>query len=166
VRAAKLSLGAAVAALALTAPAADARVYTLKTAIPGSIATAARESKIPVRLPRTLRLDYDKGIYGAGGGSSREFSISISATRKCGGNACFLGSITGTKGGEPAFRRTVRLRRGITGYFKPLSCGASCSPPQIQWIQGGVLYDIQAKVLGGRRQMIRAANQAIAAKPL
>ena len=160
------TLGAAVAALALTAGVADARVYTLKSAIPGSIATAARESKIPVRIPKTLRLDYDKGIYGSGGGNRKSFFVSIGATRQCGGNACFLGAIGGTKGGTPAFKRTVKLRNGITGYFKPLSCGGSCSPPQIQWIQGGVLYDIQAKVLGGRREMIRAANQAISAKPL
>lgn len=141
-------------------------MYTLQSAIPGSIATAARESRIPVRIPKTLRLDYDKGIYASGGGNRTSFFVSIGTTRRCGGNACFLGTIGGKKGATPAFKRTVQLRDGVTGYFKPLSCGASCSPPQIQWIQGGVLYDIQAKVLGGRKEMIRAANQAIAAKPL
>ena len=46
------------------------------------------------------------------------------------------------RGAPPAFKRTVSLARGITGYFKPVTCGASCSPAFVQWKQGGVLYEI------------------------
>ena len=157
-------LGGALALLAL-APAADARQYELMTSVPGAVRTAARESKIPVRVPARLNLDYDKGLYGQGGGDRRSFFVTLAATRRCGANACSLGSISGERGGTPSFRRTVALANGITGYFKPLSCGGSCSPPQIQWIQGGVLYDIQAKVISGRRDLVRAANSAITSKP-
>ena len=115
---------------------------------------------------RTLNLDYDNGIYGVGSGNKKSFFVSISATKTCGANACFLASIGGEKGGTPAFKRTVKLTGGITGYFKPLSCGGSCSPPQIEWIQGGVLYDIQAKVIAGKRDLVKAANSAINAKAL
>jgi hypothetical protein len=152
-------------ALLAGAPTADARRYTLDKVVPGAIRTAAEQAKIPVRLPRTLDLDYEKGVFGRGGGDGKSFFLTLAATRSCGANVCSLGTISGERGGKPAFRRTVKLRNGITGYFKPLTCGASCSPPQIQWIQGGVLYDIQAKVIGGRGEMIRAANEAIASKP-
>ena len=47
--------------------------------------------------------------------------------------------------------RKVSLTGGRTGYFKPLTCGASCSPPVIEWSQGGVLYWIQAHA-GTKRQ--------------
>ena len=146
------------------APAAEARQYELMTSVPGAVRTAAREAKIPVRVPATLNLDYDKGIFGAGGGNGKSFFVSLSATRTCGANVCTLASISGEKGGKPAFKRTVKLAKGITGYFKPLSCGASCAPPQIQWVQGGVLYDIQAKVISGKRDLVKAANSAIRAK--
>jgi hypothetical protein len=51
----------------------------------------------------------------------------------------------------------------MTGYYKPLTCGASCSAPTIQWRQNGALYEIQAKETGKRakRTMIGLANSAI-----
>ncbi len=55
----------------------------------------------------------------------------------------------------------VSLAEGIKGYFKPLSCGGSCSPPSIQWIQKSVRYEIQANALGGRRAFVSMANSAI-----
>ena len=158
-------ISAGLAALTF-APAAEARQYELMKSVPGAVRTAARESKIAVRVPATLNLDYDKGIFGQGGGDRRSFFVSLNATRTCGANACFLATVSGEKGGTPAFKRTVALKNGITGYFKPLSCGGSCAPPQIQWVQGGVLYDIQAKVIAGKRDLMRAANSAITGKAL
>jgi hypothetical protein len=58
----------------------------------------------------------------------------------------------------------VKLRGGRTGYFKPLTCGASCSPPVIEWLEGDVLYWIQADAGNGRqekRRLVRMANSAL-----
>ena len=55
----------------------------------------------------------------------------------------------------------VSLALGMKGYYKPLSCGGSCSPPSIQWIQKGVRYEIQANALGGKKAFISMANSAI-----
>jgi hypothetical protein len=49
----------------------------------------------------------------------------------------------------------------MKGYYQPLSCGASCSPPAIAWIQKGVRYEIQANALGGKKAFISLANSAI-----
>jgi hypothetical protein len=47
-----------------------------------------------------------------------------------------------------------------------LSCGASCSPPSIEWRERGATYRIQAKVLGSeRRAPAKLANSAIRRGP-
>jgi hypothetical protein len=54
------------------------------------------------------------------------------------------------------------------GFF-PLSCGASCSPPQIQFVVRGVRYTIQANLRRTGRSdkavLIAAAESAITAGP-
>lgn len=58
----------------------------------------------------------------------------------------------------------MRLANQITGYFKPLSCGASCSPPSIEWLSEGILYEIQADAGSRRtekRRLITLADSAI-----
>jgi hypothetical protein len=52
--------------------------------------------------------------------------------------------------------------------FAPLSCGASCSPPQIDFLWHGVLYTIQANLntkQTDRATLIAAAQSAISAGP-
>jgi hypothetical protein len=56
----------------------------------------------------------------------------------------------------------VTLAHGLKGHYQPLSCGASCAPPSIAWIQRGVRYEIQAKALGGRKAFVAMADSAIA----
>jgi len=63
------------------------------------------------------------------------------------------------RGGRPSGRRTVRLARGRTGHYRPLSCGASCSPPSVEWRERHARYSVQAKV--GKRELVRMANSAI-----
>jgi hypothetical protein len=72
------------------------------------------------------------------------------------------------RGGRRDYRTRVRLRGGVTGYFKPLTCGASCSPPVIQFSRAGVLYDFAVKGLAERTErasMIALANSALRAGP-
>ena len=67
-------------------------------------------------------------------------------------------------GEDPHYTRKVRLTGGRTGYFKPLTCGASCSPPVIEWVEDDVLYWIQAHA-GTKKQekkrLRQMANSAI-----
>ncbi|MDQ5808757.1 MAG: hypothetical protein M3320_08790, partial [Actinomycetota bacterium] len=130
----------------------------------------APRTDVPIRLPRTINLDYDRNVFGAGSRGAGTYTFDVNATAECGANACFLAQFSGEEGGEPAFRREVDLAGGRTGYYKPLTCGGSCSPPMIQWVQGGVLYSIQAKLgvsgrVKQRAAMVRAANSAIRSRP-
>ena len=125
---------------------------------------------MPVLLPSRINLDYSGRTYAGGGGGNDQYALFLDARPRCGGNACFLAQFSAERGGTPAFRRTAKLANGITGYYKPLSCGGSCSPPMIQSRQRRVLFSIQAKlgVSGAsaqRREMIRAANSAIRSRP-
>ena len=161
-----LTLVAAFAAVAV----AQADVYEIKRLLRDDIGRVAPRTDVPIRVPVRMNLDYDGRLFGGGSGSKRRYDLTLDATETCGANVCMLASFSGERGGEPAFRRKVALAKGITGYYKPLTCGGSCSPPTIQWKQRRVLYSIQAKLgLSGRakqrRAMVRAANSAIRARP-
>lgn len=161
-----LTLIAAFAAVAV----AQADVYEVKRLLRDEIARVAPRTDVPIRVPARMNLDYGGQVFGGGSGSKRRYDLTLDAAEECGANVCMLASFSGERGGRPAFRRKVALARGITGYYKPLTCGGSCSPPMIQWKQRRVLYSIQAKVgVGGRakqrRAMVRAANSAIRARP-
>ena len=145
-----------------TAALADARNVNVPRLLKGSIADA-RDGGVPVLLPSRINLDYAGRTYAGGGGGNDRYALFLDARPRCGGNACFLASFTGEEGKPLGFKTNVTLARGIRGAYKPLTCGASCSPPAIMWIQRGVRYEIQAKALGGRRAFIRMANSAIRA---
>jgi hypothetical protein len=90
----------------------------------------------------------------------------VAAIPNCGGaTACFIASFQAHRGGARPFgARRVRLARGRTGRFTPLSCGASCAPPRIEWRERGATYSIQANVgtrRTERRILVRMANSAI-----
>jgi hypothetical protein len=58
----------------------------------------------------------------------------------------------------------------MMGRYKPLTCGASCSAPSIEWLAGGVLYTIQLKLNHGdeakdKASLVALANSAIKAGP-
>ena len=162
---------AALLALLVAAPAAEAKLYDVPAELGSQLRKVAKRSDVPVRVPSRIDLDYDGRTYASGTGSRRSWSLSLAGAPDCGGgSACFLATFSGQRAGRPAFRRTVELARGITGYYKPMSCGASCSPAMIEWFQRRVLYSIQAKVgaataEGQQRAMVRAANSAIRARP-
>jgi hypothetical protein len=156
------SLLPALAVCLATAAAADAKTVDvpklLRTAIP-----QARGGGVPVLLPARMNLDYSGRVYAGGGGGNDQYALFLDARRRCGGDACSLATFTGEQGKPLGFETNVTLARGVRGAYKPLSCGASCSPPAIMWIQRGVRYEIQAKALGGRRAFVRMANSAIRA---
>ncbi len=162
-------------ALALTAvfaatAVAQADIYEIRQVLRDDIRRVAPQTDVPIRLPARMNLDFDRGAFGDGSGSAARYELDVDATQECGANACFLAQFTGEEGGSYAFRRRVRLARGIVGRYKPLTCGGSCSPPAIEWKQRGFLYRLQAKlgVSGAAKQraaMVRAANSAIRSRP-
>ena len=126
----------------------------------------ARSARVAVLLPSKINLDYRSGgkLFSHGSGSEKrgEYELELSGARGCGGSdACFLAGFTGERGRPLGHRTNVSLALGLRGYFKALSCGGSCSPPSIQWIEKGVRYEIQANALGGRRAFVAMANSAI-----
>jgi hypothetical protein len=159
------SLIAAAAADAVTAQRLDVP-KTLTRVLPG----VASRTTVPVRIPRYVYFGTSHRVFGAGAATARAYTLSLAFAQNCNGaNACFAGDFTGRRGGSLAFRRHVSLAHGITGSFKPTSCGGSCSPPEIDWIQGGNRYSIQVKDTAGpseRAALIQLADQAIRRTPL
>jgi hypothetical protein len=121
-------------------------------------------TSVPVLLPQAMPDEFDD-YFPSGFGRERRWGLQLGAAEGCGGaTACFIATFSGRKGGTPSGPRRVRLARGRTGRFKPLSCGASCSPPSIEWKERGATFSIQAKVgtqETERRILKRMANSAI-----
>ena len=138
--------------------------------VPGSFKSllpkVRQRTMIPILLPSSMKLDFDKGqrLFRSTSSHRGGYDLELSAAPRCGANVCFAASFSAESGRRLGFRPNVTLTRGIAGHFQPLSCGGSCSPPSIAWVLGGVRYAIQAKALPGRRaDMIAAANSAIRA---
>jgi hypothetical protein len=116
-------------------------------------------SAVPILLPQRMPDQFDD-YFPTGFGKPRRWGLQVGAVENCGGaTACFIASFSARKRGTPFGPRKVALARGRTGRFKPLTCGASCAPPTIEWRERGALYRIEAKVRG--RRLIRMANSAI-----
>ena len=92
------------------------------------------------------------------------------------GDAGFAASFDGTNKPNYSPRelgnvREVQLASGITGFFRPVSCGGSCAPANLWWEQRAVLYQIQLKLRSAlaenkQRGIITAvADSAILAGP-
>lgn len=63
----------------------------------------------------------------------------------------------------------VELAHGIHGYFRAVTCGGSCSPANLWWKEGRVLYQVQFMLpsdysdLIQQHEMVMAADSAILA---
>jgi hypothetical protein len=161
----------AVAVALAIATVAYARSYDVPGSLGSTLDRTRAKAGLAILLPSRLALDYDGRLHASGGGDRRSYELALDAAPNCGGaDACLLASFSAQRGGTPAFRTKVALRGGRTGYYKALSCGGSCSPPEIQWRSRGNLYSIQAKVgasasASQRRALVTAANSAIGAGP-
>ena len=147
---------------------AGAATITLPTLLTKQIHAIAADAKAPpVLLPRALALDA-KHLYPSGGPSGKRYDIEIGAVKNCSGaDACFVADFIAGPG-TTVFGQRVTVTGATKAAFHPLSCGASCSPPQIMFIVHGVRYTIQANLKtakGDRAALIAAAASAIAAGP-
>ncbi|MEA2321285.1 MAG: hypothetical protein QOD81_1135 [Solirubrobacteraceae bacterium] len=166
------TLAAALAAAAVlpTAPALAAPVE-VPAALGPRLDRADARTPLAILLPDMIDLDFDGRVYASSAAGARSWSFALAGAPGCGGaTACFLASFSAERGATPAYRTRVRLRGGIPGWFKPLTCGASCSPPAVQYRRRGVLYEIAAKVpdataAAQRRRLVRAADEALRIGP-
>lgn len=152
-------------------------VLTTATAAPHPTLTALLAQQIraikrashapPVLLPGSMALDA-KRMFASGGPRKSGYDLEIGAVRNCGdADACFVAEFTATKGAK-VFGKRVTVKGASRAGFLPLSCGASCSPPQIDFVWHGVLYTIQANLRTkqtDRAALIAAAQSAISAGP-
>ncbi len=152
--------------LLAAAPALAARA-SLPTLFAKQIRAIHADAKAPpVLLPATLTLDA-KHLYLSGGPAGKGYDLEIGALKNChGADACFVAAFT-AQPGRSVFGKRVTVTGASKAGFHPLSCGASCSPPQIMFIVHGIVYTIQANLAktakGDRATMISAAEAAIAA---
>jgi hypothetical protein len=120
-----------------------------------------------VLLPRSMPLDA-KHLFASGAPSGFSYDLEIGAVRNCGGaDACFVADFTAARA-HTVFGKRVKVKGASKAGFVALSCGGSCSPPQIDFLVGGIRYVIQANLNshgGDRKALIAAAESAIAAGP-
>jgi hypothetical protein len=145
-----------------------ASVALLPGLLSPTVANVDEMTTLPILLPDSIQSE-SQTLYPSGVGDDRGYSISLAAVVDCGGaTACFVADFSARKGGRPYKFRRATLANGRTGQFKPLTCGASCSPPSISWKERGVVYTIQANVgdkRTERRLLVKMANQAIRRGP-
>jgi hypothetical protein len=153
--------------VALIAPAtasAATFIYDVPDLVGRPLKAVKKATSIDVLLPSQFTSDRPK-LYSEGRGRGGTYRFEIGAVRHCGGaNACSIASFRAKRGAKPGNPRKVKLNHGRRGYFQPLSCGASCAPPSIEWVQDGVLYTIAGKFgtkKTERRILTRLANSAI-----
>jgi hypothetical protein len=129
---------------------------------------ATAKTRIAVLLPNTMPTDA-KQLFAGHWETRRTYTLSLADVPDCGeATACFEAEFRGEKGGAPFGAKRVALARGRHGRFKPLGCGASCSPPSISWKERGATYTIQANVGRqgtDRRILTKMANEAIRRGP-
>ena len=154
--------------LAVTAALAAPTQVDLPELFAGELPKVAARTDVPVLLPQTMPSEAE-AHHPSGYGRRREWGLQVASVPNCGGaTACFIASFSGRRGGKPLGLRKVRLARGRTGWFTPLSCGASCAPPTMEWRERGATYSIQANVgtkRTERRILVRMANSAIRKGP-
>lgn len=121
-----------------------------------------------VLLPRSMPLDA-KHVYAAGSVSGSSYDLSIGAVPNCqDATVCFVADFSAAKGTR-VFGKHVTVPGASNAGFVALSCGASCSPPQIDFIVHGIRYTIQANLNRTAHSesaaLISAAQAAISAGP-
>ena len=164
-----LAVCLASALLVVPATAAETGIVSPPKIFKPKLAKVKAKSGIDVFLPSRIRVYQPTRTRGTARATDGSYSLELGIGSRCNGaNACFLASFTGIKGEQPAFGRKVKLSGGHTGYWKGITCGASCSPAEIQWVEGDVLYAVATKGVTQRQEkatLVRLANSAIKGGP-
>ena len=119
-------------------------------------------SKLPARIrARDIKLasgaasedGYFISLYYADPGSDSTYAAGF------GGSTRLLRDLPNT--------RPVALAGGLSGLFRPISCGGSCAPANLWWEQNGMMYQIQIKLPSKSREkdqervLVEAANASV-----
>ncbi len=156
------------APLLATLALAGAHDADLNALFAGALPKVEAKTELAVLLPDTMPTDA-RHLYAEHRQTKTTYTLSLGAVRHCGeATACFEADFSGQQGGTPFGRSRVTLARGRHGRFKPLTCGASCSPPSVSWKERGATYTIQANVGTGKTErgiLVAMANQAIRRGP-
>jgi hypothetical protein len=166
-----IALAACVAVSALAGPAlaGDTAIVSPPTIFASKLEKVRTTSGLDVYLPSKLRVyTTAKRAKGTATAADGTYDLELGIGRCNGANVCSLANFTGFRGEKPAYTTKVKLFGGRTGYFKPLTCGASCSPPAVQWLEGDVLYEIAAKGSTAHKEkatLVKLADSAIKAGP-
>ena len=158
-----LILTVAVLSIASTALAASNHTVTLPSVFKVQLAKLHAKGIGPILLPQTLTSEARK-VYPTLFTVGHGYVLDLGAAKGCrGANACFVAEFSASRR-KPFGPTRVTLAHGIIGHFKPLSCGGSCSPPSIEFVQSGFTYSIQANVGTEKTEkaiLVSMANSAI-----
>ena len=139
-----------------------------------------KKTHVPILLPSDLPHGVKDAKCASGGADAGGYWVSLDYACPGGANASFAAYFTGTLKSDYYIPQEedqrVRLARGITGYFSPVSCGGSCAPANLFWQERGVWYHLQLKDVGGppaneqeeqkqEKTIAAVANSAILAGP-
>ena len=159
-----LLLTALIALLAPASASAAAFVYDIPDLVEKPLIAVKKATKIPVLLPSRMTTEHRR-LYSEGQGRINRYAFEIGAVRNCKtSTACHVAGFRARRGAKPTATRKVALANGRTGYYRSSKCGASCGAPRVEWVQGGVLYQVEAKVgtLRTERKILkRLADSAI-----
>jgi hypothetical protein len=161
-----LIIATATALAVLVAATATASSVSLPTLFANQIQKVNAAPHAPaVLLPGSMRF-FARHVYPSGGPSGKRYDLQLGAAKNCGGaDACFVADFQGTTGGKVFGAKVTVAGASAAGYLKE-SCGASCSPPQVDFIVHGVLYSIQSDLgKNSKQKLISAAEAAISAGP-
>jgi hypothetical protein len=105
------------------------------------------KTDIPVFLPGKLPKPIGNAEHALVKAAEKEYSISLYYELDVGdaGFATEFGAEAEPKYQPQELGNTqeVKLAHGIRGFFRPVSCGASCAPANLWWVEAGVLYQVQ-----------------------
>lgn len=127
------------------------------------------KTRVPIFLPS--QLPFSEKVYLESRVETKGYSVTISHIPNCSSTPCYIGSISGEIGGEPAqappkgFRgefRDIKLANRTQGIFYN-ACGAYCTA-LVEWQYQGVLYRVTMKN-GEEKMLVNIANSAIEAGP-
>jgi hypothetical protein len=139
-------------------------VYDVPHLVGKPLKAVKNATRIPVLLPSRLTTEHRK-LYSQGKGRANRYEFTVGAVRGCGtSTVCYVAGFRARRGGTMGSGRKVALATGLRGVFQRSRCGASCGPASLEWVQDGVLYEVEGK-LGTQRSerkiLKRLANSAI-----
>ena len=135
----------------------------------GVLGRLRSRSGVPILLPGEIPAGVEKPLYAMATGDANGYRVTLTHAPGCDADACVAGYVDAERGRRPGGPQRVRLADGTTAFFTPMSCGASCSEPRIEWERNGVVYGIELGLPGQdaehRAVLMRLAASAMRAGP-